>query len=85
MPVLHDADIRTAGSAQAPRMAFWRATIRRSLVTYMDLRRINVAEMDDSALRVLTSEAIDRIIQDQADLDADIDRKSLPARYWQKP
>ncbi|MCG8439487.1 MAG: CpaF family protein [Pseudomonadales bacterium] len=58
-------------------MAFWRATIRRSLVTYMDLRRINVAEMDDSALRVLTSEAIDRIIQDQADLDADIDREEL--------
>lgn len=77
MPVLHDADISTAGSAQAQRMAFWRATIRRSLVTYMDLRRINVAEMDDSALRVLTSEAVDRIIQDQADLDADIDREEL--------
>ena len=77
VPELHDADISTAGSAQAPRMAFWRATIRRSLVTYMDLRRINVAEMDESALRVLTSEAIDRIIQDQADLDADIDREEL--------
>ena len=59
------------------KMTRWREKIRRSLVSYMDLRRVNVADMDDDALRIFTAEAIDRIIQDHEDIDSEIDKDEL--------
>ncbi|MEQ8259078.1 MAG: ATPase, T2SS/T4P/T4SS family [Alcanivorax sp.] len=59
------------------RMTHWRERIRRSLVDYMDLRRVNVADMSDQELRNFTASAIDKIIRDQDGIDADIDQDEL--------
>lgn len=59
------------------RVTDWRERIRRSLVDYMDLRRVNVADMSDQELRNFTATAIDKIIRDQDGIDADIDQEEL--------
>ncbi|EKF73867.1 FHA domain-containing protein [Alcanivorax hongdengensis A-11-3] len=59
------------------RVTYWRERIRRSLVDYMDLRRVNVADMSDQELRNFTAGAIDKIIRDQNDIDAEIDQEEL--------
>lgn len=59
------------------RMTYWRERVRRSLVDYMDLRRVNVAEMSDQELRNFTATAIDKIIRDQDGVDEDIDEAEL--------
>tara|TARA_A100001391_G_scaffold131718_1_gene90922 strand:- start:39171 stop:40865 length:1695 start_codon:yes stop_codon:yes gene_type:complete len=59
------------------RVTHWRELIRRSLVDYMDLRRVNVADMSDQELRHFTAGAIDKIIRDQDGIDADIDKDEL--------
>ena len=59
------------------RVTHWRERIRRSLVDYMDLRRVNVADMSDQELRHFTAGAIDKIIRDQDGIDADIDKEEL--------
>ncbi|HCE40699.1 ATPase, T2SS/T4P/T4SS family [Alloalcanivorax profundimaris] len=59
------------------RVTHWRERIRRSLVDYMDLRRVNVADMSDQELRQFTAGAIDKIIRDQDGIDADIDKEEL--------
>ena len=59
------------------RVTHWRERIRSFLVDYMDLRRVNVAEMSDQELRHFTAGAIDKIIRDQDGIEADIDKQEL--------
>lgn len=57
--------------------AQWRVIVRDQLVKLLDLRRIDVSKLSDAELRVITSETIEKIIFDIANIPAEIDRTEL--------
>lgn len=55
----------------------WRAKIHRQLFQIMDLRRVNISEMDDVELREFTRGTIDEIIKDITDFPENLDAQQL--------
>ena len=55
----------------------WRTRIHRQLFQMMDLRRVNVAEMEDQELREFTKGAIDEILNDIDGIPSSIDAQKL--------
>ncbi|WP_086933200.1 ATPase, T2SS/T4P/T4SS family [Agarilytica rhodophyticola] len=55
----------------------WRSKIHRQLFQIMDLRRVNISEMDDVELREFTRNTIDEILKDLNDFPDTLDAKQL--------
>ena len=55
----------------------WRKRIQKEVHRVMDLRRVNISEMDDEQLRTFTKGAIEEIIENQEDFPATMDKLSL--------
>ncbi len=55
----------------------WRLKVHKSLLGLMDLRRVNVNQMEDEELRSTTAEMIDEAIRNMSDLPRSVDRVVL--------
>jgi pilus assembly protein CpaF len=55
----------------------WKRAIHQRVISAIDLRRVDVSDLDDASLRAMTSQLISEIVADMPDIPAELDTAQL--------